>query len=188
MAWYLSQLGRLHLASSLVWAVLGMGGMGFLLLSIFLFSSHYLYFLYGWPTYTSCLANQCFIKIHDWQNTDISPIPNDGSQYSEGKLYFLSTLSLSFFTFSILLHLWVCVDVSVCRHVHAKLHMWRSEDDCVESVTSTRVCYNRPPEPSQPPDLSTTDTTIEAPLRPWNLHIDSTTLQYENKDLIHPGP
>ena len=39
------------------------------------FSLLYLYFLSGFPAYTSCLANQRFIKIHDWQNTDNSPTP-----------------------------------------------------------------------------------------------------------------
>ena len=45
----------------------------FLLPGILLFSSPCLYFLSGWPAYTSCLANQRFIKIHDWQNTENSP-------------------------------------------------------------------------------------------------------------------
>ena len=51
------------------------GGGTFLLHSLILFSLPRLYFLSGWPAYTSCLANQRFIKIHDWQNTDNSPAP-----------------------------------------------------------------------------------------------------------------
>ena len=73
MAQYLSQLSRLHLASC---GLSSTARMGFLLPRILLFSSPRLYFLSGWPTYTSCLARRLFIKIHDWQNTDNSPALN----------------------------------------------------------------------------------------------------------------
>ena len=72
MAWYLFQLSAYMLP--LQWSAQEWRG-SFLLPRIFLFSSPCLYFLSGWPTNTSCLANQRFIKIHDWQNTDNSPAP-----------------------------------------------------------------------------------------------------------------
>ena len=60
MAQYLFQWGRSHPAASVVWA--GVGGINFLLPRILLFSLHHFYFLSGFPTYTSCLANQHLFK------------------------------------------------------------------------------------------------------------------------------
>ena len=54
MAQYIFQWGRLHPASLVVWAKLG--GMGFVLPRILLFSLILLYILSGFPAYTSCLA------------------------------------------------------------------------------------------------------------------------------------
>ena len=38
------------------------------------------------------------------------------------------------------------------------------------------------------PDLSTTDSMMEVPFRPNTQHVDSTTCQSKNKDLIHQSP
>ena len=52
--------GSLHPAALVVWA--GVGGINFLLPRILLFSLQHFYFLSGFPTYTSCLANQHLFK------------------------------------------------------------------------------------------------------------------------------
>ena len=60
MAPYLSQLGKLHAASSVVCAGVAEG---FLCPRILPVSLLHPYFLSGFPAYTACLANQRFIKI-----------------------------------------------------------------------------------------------------------------------------
>ena len=60
MAPYLSQLGKLHAVSSVVCAGVVEGASASRILPVSLL---YPYFLFGFPAYTACLANQHFIKI-----------------------------------------------------------------------------------------------------------------------------
>ena len=60
VAQYLFQWSSLHPAALVVWA--GVGGINFLLPRILLLSLHHFHFLSGFPTYTSCLANQRLFK------------------------------------------------------------------------------------------------------------------------------
>ena len=60
VALYLFQWGSSHPAASVAWA--GVGRINFLLPRILLLSLHHFHFLSGFPTYTSCLANQRLFK------------------------------------------------------------------------------------------------------------------------------
>ena len=60
MAQYLFQWGSSHPAALVIWA--GVGGINFLFPRILLLSLHHFHFLSGFPTYTSCLANQRLFK------------------------------------------------------------------------------------------------------------------------------
>lgn len=52
----------------------------------------------------------------------------------------MSTLLL-YIRMHIIIYILMCMRVSVCRHVHAMVHLWRSEDNIQDSGLSFHYGY-----------------------------------------------